>query len=171
MATVTQLNKGGISFFNRGAVTVYHTGDTSPATTTTGTDTTPVVTETYIARVFVPANSLLTGVSLLNGSAVAGNVTAILYDANGNPVAQSASTAQSGTAAYQAFAFATPYQATGPGLYFVGFQFNNTSARFRTHILGVFTAFKKTGETYGTATAITSPNSFTTGQGPIASTY
>lgn len=171
MATVGQLSKGGISLGGRGNVTVFHTGDAPPATTTTGTDTTPSVTETYVCRVLIPFNGLITGLSLLNGSAVAGNVTAILYDWNGAPVAQSASTAQSGTAAYQAFPFATPYNAVGPGLYFAGFQFNNTSARFRTHILGAFTAFKKTGETYGTATAVTNPNTFTTGVGPVASTY
>lgn len=171
MSSATQLSKGGIGFFNRGAVTVFHTGEASPQTTTTGTDTTPVVTETYVARVFIPANALLTGASLLNGSAVAGNVTAILYDWNGLPITQSASTAQSGTAAFQDFAFAAPYLAAGPGLYFIGFQFNNTSARFRSHVLGRFTAFKKTGETYGTATALTNPNSFTTGVGAIASTY
>jgi hypothetical protein len=171
MSTGGQLSKGGIGYGGRGTVSVHHTGGAAPDTTTTGTDTTPVVTETYIARVFIPANATITGASLLNGSAVAGNVTAILYDWNGNPVAQSASTAQSGTAAYQQFAFTTPFPAVGPGLYFIGFQFNNTSARFRTHILGNFTAFKKTGETYGTATVITSPNSFTTGVGPIADTY
>src|SRR4051812_37774461 len=173
MATAGQVAKGGINQFGAPdtEVSVYHTGDTSPPTTTTGTDTTPVVTETYVARVFIAANSTLTGVSLLNGSAVAGNVTAILYDRNGVPIATSASTAQSGTAAFQDFAFTSTIRARGPGLHFVGFQFNNTSARFRTHILGRFTAFKKTGETYGTATALTSPNSFTTGVGPIASTY
>lgn len=170
MATSGQLAfKGGITA--RGNVSAFATGDAPPTTTTTGTDTTPVVTETYIARVFIPINTLVTGISLLNGSAVAGNVTAILYDKDGYPVAQSASTAQAGTAALQAFAFATPYQAVGPGLYFVGVQFNNTSARFRTHILGAFTAFKKTGETYGTATQITSPNSFTTGVGPVGFVY
>lgn len=171
MATAGQLSKGGISLGNRGAITVFHTGEVGPTTTTTGTDTTPVVTETYAARVFIPVNGTITGASLLNGSAVAGNVTAILYDGAGVPVAKSATTAQSGTAAYQDFAFATPYAAVGPGLYFLGFQFDSTSARFRTHILGRFTAFKKTGETYGTATALTSPNSFTTGVGAIASTY
>lgn len=170
MATAGQLAfKGGIT--GRGTLVGIATGDAPPATTTTGTDTTPVVTETYIAPVFVPVNTLLTGVSALNGSAVAGNVTAILYDTNGYPVAQSASTAQSGTAALQAFAFATPFNAVGPGIYYVGLQFNNTSARFRTHILGAFPAFKKTGETYGTATAITPVATFTTAQGPIAFTY
>jgi hypothetical protein len=169
MATTSQLTKGGINA--KGNVTVYATGDAPPMTTTTGTDTTPVVTETYVARVFIPINALLTGINLLNGSAVAGNVTVILFDSAGVPVAKSATTAQAGTAAFQAVPFTAPYQAQGPGLYFIGLQFDSTSARFRTHILGVFTAFKKTGETYGTATAVTSPNSFTTGVGPIATTY
>lgn len=169
MATTSQLAKGGVGQF--GDVTVFATGDAPPSTTTTGTDTTPVVTETYIARVFIPANATLTGVSLLNGSAVGGNVTAVLYNRDGQPIAQSASTAQSGTAAYQAFPFTAPVRVRGPGLHFIGFQFNNTAARFRTHALGVFTAFKQTGQTYGTITSFTSPDTFTAGQGPIASTY
>lgn len=170
MATVVQLAfKGGIR--GRGAVSVYHTGEAAPSTATTGTDTTPSVTETYLARVFVPYNNTLTGLSILNGSAVAGNMTLYLYDANGAVAARTASTAQSGTAAYQQVPFTATYDAVGPGLYFIGVQFNNTSARFRTHILGNFTAFKTTGDTYGTAIAIASPNTFTTNLGPIASTY
>lgn len=172
MATNAQISKGGIgaAIPYRGT-TVFHSGGVAPTTTTTGTDTTPVTTETYLVEVFVPINGLYTGIALLNGSAVAGNVTAILYDSNGAPMAQSASTAQSGTAAYQSFAFSTPQQLRGPAEYIIGFQFNNTGARFRSHILGVFGASKKTGETYGTATAITVPTTFTTGQGPIASLY
>src|ERR1043165_6917631 len=100
MSTVLQTGKGGIGLGGRGAVTVFHTGEASPQTTTTGTDTTPVVTETYVARILIPHNALITGLSLLNGSAVAGNVTAILYDWNGAPIVTSASTPQSGTAAF-----------------------------------------------------------------------
>ena len=169
MATATQIAKGGVASI--GSVTAIPTGNAAPHSTTTGTDTTPVVTETYVASVYLPANAILTGASLLNGSAVAGNVTAILYDVNGVPIVQSASTAQSGAAGYQAFAFSTPVAEQGPGLYFIGFQFNNVSARFRSHTVGVFPAFKKTGETYGTATALTPVSTFTTGVGPIASVY
>lgn len=169
MATVSQLAKGGVNAL--GGHNVVNTGDALPATTTTGTDTTPAITETYVARVFLPVNASLTGVSILNGSAAAGNVTVILYDKDGVPVAQSASTAQSGTAAYQQIPFSAVYNAQGPGRYFVGVQFSSTSARFRTHILGNFPAFKKTGETYGTATALTVVSTFTTAVGPIASTY
>lgn len=150
---------------------VWATGDAPPSTATTGTDTTPATTETYVARVFIPLTCTLTGISLLNGSAVAGNVKVGLFDSLGNVVAQSASTAQSGTAAYQDFPFTATYTAIGPGQYFIGVQFNSTSARFRSHTVGRFTAFKKTGETFGTFTTLTSPNSFTTNLGPIASTY
>lgn len=172
MATTGQVAKGGINQFSPDAeYTAFSTGAAVPATTTTGTDTTPVVTETYVAAVFIPANTTVTGISALNGSAVAGNVTAILYDRNGVPIAQSASTAQSGTAAYQDFALSAPVRCRGPGIHYVGLQFNNTSARFRTHILGRFPAFKKTAEVYGTATALTPVATFTTAVGPIASTY
>lgn len=167
--TAKFLGRRGIA--SRGLKTVFPTGGVAPTTTTTGTDTTPATTETYIAEMFVPHNITGTGLSLLNGSAVAGNVTAILFDENGVPLGQSASTAQSGTAAYQAFAFATALELKGPAQYFVGFQFSSTSARFRTHTLGVFPASKKTGETYGTATTITTPTTFTTAVGPVASIY
>jgi hypothetical protein len=169
MATTTQIVRGGIR--SKGDVRVFHTGEVSPTTTTTGTDTTPATTVTYFARVFVPVNALLTGVSLLNGSAVAGNVTAILYDADGVALATSASTAQSGTAAFQAFPFSTAIDVQGPGRYWVAFQFSSTSARFRTHTLGVFPTGSATGGTYGTIPAITPTTTFTTAVGPVASTY
>jgi hypothetical protein len=142
-----------------------------PSTTTTGTDTTPVITETYIGEVYVANNCEATGVSLLNGSAVAGNVKLALYDGLGNVVAQTASTAQAGTAALQAVAFTAVAKIKGPATYFVGVQCSSTSARIRTHTLGVMAAAKKAGETYGTVTPITPPTTFTTALGPIASLY
>jgi hypothetical protein len=172
MATAGQVNKGGINpaLPTKLGSSVFHSGRAAPVATTTGTDTTPVVTETYIAEVYVDHNFLATGVKLLNGSAVAGNITAILYDANGAPIIQSASTAQSGTAAYQAFAFSATVQLPGPARYFIGIQCNNTGARFRSHPIGNFIAGKKTGETYGTPTAITT-STFTADLGPIADIY
>jgi hypothetical protein len=171
MTTASALNKGGIGpAIPYAGPTVFHSGAVGPATPTTGNDTTPSVTETYISEVFVPCNTQLTGVALLNGSAVAGNVTAYLYDSNGNVVAATASTAQAGTAAYQQIPFSAVVQAKGPARYFIGVQFNNTGARFRSHILGNFIAGKKTGETYGTPTAIAT-STFTTNLGPIADLY
>lgn len=172
MAQTGKVNKGGISpcFPTQLGATVFHSGRSAPVATTTGTDTTPVTTETYIVEVFVDHNFKATGVKLLNGSAVAGNITAHLYDANGAPIVSSASTAQSGTAAYQAFAFSAATDLPGPARYFVGIQCNNTSARFRSHAIGAFIAGKKTGETYGTATAITT-STFTADLGPICDLY
>lgn len=171
MATVGQVARGGIR--SKGIITIWPTGETAPMAATDGTDTTPVVTETYIARVAVLANATLTGVSIVNGSAVAGNVVVILYDDNGTVIANSAlaGTAQAGTAAYQDIPFTAPVDIQGPGRYFVGVQFSSTSARFRSHTFGRFPAFKKTGETFGTPTTITPVSTFTTNTGPIASVY
>lgn len=154
-----------------GARSEWATLDIFPSTTTTGTDTTPVVTETYIAEVYVANNCDATGVTILNGSAVAGNLKGALYDGLGNVVAQTASTAQSGTAALQAIAFTAVAKIKGPATYFIGVQCNSTSARIRTHTLGVMAAAKKTGETFGTITPITPPTTFTTALGPVASLY
>ena len=169
MATTTQINRGGI--VGRGTFNSFHTGDSPATSTTMGTDTTPVITETYISSVYIPENSTLTGVSILNGSAVAGNVTVGLADPNGNVIAQSASTAQSGTAAYQAIPFASATDVLGPGVYYVMVQFSSTSARFRTWPLGVFPTQKQTSQTYGTLTTVTPATTFTATVGPIASTY
>lgn len=172
MATAGQVNKGGIdpAMPIKLGSTVFHSGGVPPVATTTGTDTTPVTTETYISEIFVPHNVTVTGAAILNGSAVAGNVTIHLYDANGKPVISTASTAQSGTAAYQKIAFSATKKLVGPARYFIGLQCNNTLARFRSHPLGNFIAGKKTGETYGTATAITT-STFTADLGPIADLY
>lgn len=151
--------------------TVYHTGGVGVTAATEGTDTTPVVTEEYISEVFIPMNSLITGLSLLNGSLVAGNVIGILYDSNGAIVAQTASTAQAGAAGYQRIPLTAPYLARGPADYFIGFRFNNTGARFRSHVLGNFPTTRKTGQTFATLTALTPPTTFTTNWGPIADTY
>lgn len=150
----------------------FHTGEVAPMTTTSGNDTTPVVTEVYVARVFVPANTTITGLALLNGSAVAGNIQGALYNSAGVLVANTASTAQAGTAAYQQVALTTPYAAKGPASFYIAWSFNNTGARFRTHILGNFGAGKLTGQVYGTIpTPITVPATFTTNLGPVSDTY
>lgn len=154
-----------------GNPTAFGTCHGLPHAATSGTDTTPVVTETYIAGVFVPYTATLTGISVLNGSAVAGNLNAILYDSNGYIVASSGSVAQSGTASLQALPFTAAPTVVGPAQYYVGLQCSSTSARFRSHTIGVDAAGKKTGETFGTATNITPPTTFTTALGPIATTY
>lgn len=164
---------GGTAVSSGTGPTVWHSGGVGANSTTMGTDTTPSVTETYIAEVYVPINTTLTGVSVLNGSAVAGNMQISLATSAGVPIAAAltASTAASGTAAFQQVPFATPYAAIGPAKYFILLQNNNTSNRFRSHAVGNFGASKKTGETFGTFTTVTAPTTFTTGQGPVADVY
>ncbi len=145
------------------------TGGNAPALNSEGNDTTPSITELYLAEIYVPANVTLTGVALFNGSAVAGNVTLAIYDAAGNFLAKSASTAQAGIDAYQLVPLALSLTA---GTYYVAAQFDNTGARFNSHVFGNFGAGKLTGQTYGTLpSGLTMPTTFTTALGPIASFY
>jgi hypothetical protein len=172
VARNNQVNSGGINAaLGLKASSVWHSGGAAAVTTTQGTDTTPVVTETYVARLFIPVNCTLTGLSLLNGSVASGNITMALADSAGNIVAQTASTAQSGTAAYQQVPFTATKSVKGPAEYFALLQVDNTTARFRSHTLGNFKAGKLTGTVYGTITNITPPTGFTASLGPICDSY
>ena len=152
--------------------TVFHTGGVGPGVAAFGTDTTPAVTETYICQVDIPENATLTGLSVLNGSAVSGNISVALANSAGAVVASSASTnAGSGTNAYQQIPFSATYAAKGPAKYFALVQYSATTARYRTHILGNFGAAKKTSETYGTFTTVTAPTTFATAGAIVADTY
>lgn len=160
--------------FSAGGKTVYpslfHTGGSPAKVSTEGTDATPVITETYICAVYVPEGCTLTGIRVMNGSVASGNIKLGLADSTGAVVASTASTAMSGTDAYQQVAFSSTYAAT-QGTYFVLLQIDNTTARMNMHTFGSFPASKKTSETYGTFTTITPPTTFTTAVGPIATLY
>lgn len=146
------------------------TGNIPAYVSTFGNDNTPVITETYIAQVDVPHACTLTGIAVLNGTVASGNIIVALADDTGAVVAKSASTAMSGTAAYQRVPFTATVDIVG-GTYFVLQQVDNTTARLRGHVLGNFGASKKTGETYGTFTTVTPPTTFTANLGPVASLY
>lgn len=153
------------------APTVFHSGGIAPFAVATGTDATAVNTETYIVEVFVPVQTTLTGVKWLGLATSTGNVQFCLADSTGAVItaACSASTATAGSATYQTAAFAVAYAAK-PGKYFILMQ-NSGSNHFRAHAVGNFGASKKTGETYGTFTAVTPPTTFTADLGPIADLY
>jgi hypothetical protein len=154
------------------AATVFHTGGTGATAAAAGTDTTPVVTETYYCEVFIPHNTTLTGLSVLNGTAVSGNIKVGLANSAGAVVASSASTtAGSGTNAYQSIAFSTTYAAVGPAKYFALVQYAATTARYRVHVVGNFGAGKVTSETYGTFTSGYATTVFATAGAIIADTY
>lgn len=170
------VSTGGIAASAGSSVSprVWYTCNEPAIASTSGNDSTPSVTEMYVAEIFVPANSTVTGVALFNGSATgSGNVQVSMYTAAGAPItaAQSASTAISGTDAYQLVPFAAPWAAVGPATYYVATEYNNTGTRFNTHVVGTCGAGKITGTTYGTFAAMTPPTTFTTALGPIASLY
>lgn len=149
-----------------------HTGDLPAHSTTPGTAQTPVITETYFAEVFVPATFLATGIAVFNGTDVTGNILVGLFKPDGTLVAQSASTAGSGTAQYQRVPFTATVVVPGPATYYVGRQASSATARPCAHVAGNFGAGKTTGDTYGTLpTSPTLPTTFTTALGPIASLY
>lgn len=156
--------------FFGGSPRCVHTGDTPVKASTDGTDSTPVVTETYIAEVYIPEASRVTGFASFQGSVAAGNCVVALYDNFGRPVARSASTAVVGTDAFQRVPFTAPVNCP-PGTYYVGIQYNNTSNRNNNHPIGNFGAGKKTGEVFGTITTITPPTTFTANQGPMGGLY
>lgn len=149
-----------------------HTGSNPPAVSTDFSDYTVVVTETIRSEIFVPANTSSTGVAIFNGSAVAGNLTGYIIDSTGAQIATTASTAQSGTDAYQRIAWtAGPIALVGPATYWIAFQGNNTGGKINTHTIGNFGADKQTGTVFGTLTVAASPTTFTTALGPVATLY
>lgn len=152
-----------------------HTGSLAVVVATAGTDTTPAITETYYAAVFIPSNTTVTGVRVLLGSATEGEIKVGLFNSAGAVVATSATTDISAVTAntYAEVAFTSTYPAVGPATYYVGLLNSSTSNRFRSHALGAFPAAKTTGETYATGfTTIAAPaTTFTAAQGPIATLY
>lgn len=149
-----------------------HVGGEPAIASTSGTDATPVATEVYIGEVFVPCNMTLTGLAVFNGSVASGNMKVGLANSAGAIVATSATTAMSGTDAYQRVPFTATYAAKGPATYYALQFLDNNTARIKTHTVGNFGASKQTGQTYATGfTTITPPTTFTTALAPIASLY
>lgn len=171
-ATGAVTASGGVSAAAGSPVVAWANG-LVPPTTTTGTDTAPAAGTVYYSSLFVPVSCTLTGISVLNGSAVGTDKwIGTLYDSAGAVVANSAlaGITCSGTAAMQALAFTSSYSAVGPGLYFLSVSCNGTTARFRSQVIGVGYTGSAAGS-FGTLAAITPPSTFTTNLGPIAAVY
>jgi hypothetical protein len=162
---------GGFSVAPRGL----HAQGVPATAATSGNDSTPSITETYIQSIFVPANMTITGVKVFNGSDVTGNIRVGLANAvTGAPIAAAltASTAGSGTDAYQTIPFATPYAAVGPANYLVCVQYSSATARYNTHTVGTDPVIVQTGTVYGTMPTVSPlPTTFTTNVGNIISFY
>lgn len=149
------------------------TGNWKPLAITDGSETVCTITDSYVTEIFIPATTTVTGVSVVNATAVAGNIQIGLADSTGAPItaARSASTAASGTAVYQRVPFAAPYVAAGPATYYIQLQCSNTGYKFRTHTVGDFSAQVQTSGTYGTFVSFTPSGSFSTTVAPVASLY
>lgn len=164
---------GGFTFSPR----LCHTGDNPAMVSTDGTNLSVVVTELYVAEVFIPANCTVTGAAVFWGDATEGNAKVMLFNSAGTRVAISASTDVSGFTADSygtRIAFSATYAAVGPATYYVGVIADTNTNRINTHTLGSFGAGKITGLVYATESgyaSITVPTTFTTGLGPIASLY
>lgn len=151
---------------------LFHSGGIPPQVSTDGTDQTPVITEFYVCEIFVPCVTQITGLSVFNGSAVSGNLKVGLADSSGVVKAFSASTAQSGTDAFQRIPFTLKFNAVGPATFYSLVFIDNTTGRLNTHTFGDFAAGKITSQTYATGfTNFTPPTTFTTTLGTIASLY
>lgn len=157
-----------------------HTGGVPAMATGDGTNATTNTANTiYLAEIFVPANCTATGIAVFNGTAVAGAGKAILYKRTGATtgvaVAQSASTNMAGPTSYQLIPFTATVDLLGPGTYFVGMIYDDTTHDLRGHTLGAFaTGTYATGVTYATDSTlqtVTLPTTFAATTGPIASLY
>lgn len=154
-----------------------HTGAMAAQISTEGTDLAIVVTELYVAEVFIPCNMTVTGLAAFWGSATNGNATVMLFNSAGTRVAISASTdvsAYTNDSYGSRIAFTATYAAVGPATYYVGVICDDNTNKLNTHILGNFGAGKITGLVYATQSgyaSITVPTTFTTGLGPIATLY
>jgi hypothetical protein len=136
---------------------------------TMGLATSASANSLWIAEVFIDRTVLLTGIGILNGATVAGNSIVGLYDTSGNLIASSASTANSGTNAFQEFSFTSTITVKGPARYFISVIANNGNHIIRTISPtdpGVLTNVVLQGG-FALPSTITVPASASNGAGPI----
>jgi hypothetical protein len=93
------------------------------------TQLTPTANRVYVEQVELHRTQTFTGITVALGAAAAGNALSTLYDAAGNKVASSGSTAMTGGVnTYSPVPFTTPYTAKGPGRYFIAVSTDTATA-------------------------------------------
>jgi len=136
-----------------------------------GTNTTPVSGTIYYAQLNLPVGLTITKIGCMNGgTASTNNLVYGLYDSSGTLVANTAlaGVTATGTDAFQEIATTASYVAV-PGVYYVAWQTNGTTTRFRTAAASTYITMA-TGSvtgTFGTLASITPPTSFTADKGPF----
>ena len=133
----------------------------------------PVVGTFYVAEIFIPVNTTLTGIYLFNGATLAGNVAVALYDTNGNLVANSGPTAQANANYYQPIPFTAPVSVAGPARYFIVVTFSNATATFFAYATGFAKSILITGQTIGVWPTLLAPlpTVFVAIAAPVTATY
>ena len=149
------------------AYTALQTNGTAPAANT----------QIECSELDLPFGQNLTGLAILNGTTVGtDNHWVILYDASGNVLANSATAGAvtAGASTYQKYAFTSKFYAVGPNRYFACYGSNGTTDTVRHAITGTndnILGGAVTGQTFGTAAAITPPATFTTAKAPYFLAY
>lgn len=135
-------------------------------------------TTLYCTELNITESTLLTGISVLNGTTVTGNARyVILYDSTGIALANSALAGQASVTAsvYENYAFTKTFYATAPNRYFGCIQDNAVgSTTVRMAVTGTndnILTKGQTGATFGTVPTLTVPTSFTTAVGPYITAY
>jgi hypothetical protein len=149
------------------AYTALQTSGTAPAANT----------QIECSELDLPFSMYLSGLGPLNGTTVGTDKHwVLLYDSAGAVLANSATAgATTSTASiYQKYSFVTPYYAVGPARYFACYGSNGTTDTIRHAVTGTndnILGGAVTGQTFGTAAAITVPSSFTTAKVPYFLTF
>lgn len=164
---------------------LFHTGGCPALDSAAGNNSTPVVTEIYLAELLVTVQCTPTGIAVFNGSDVTDSVKCALFDEGGTMIAATADTQCANADTYQRHPFTVGADGSTaflygttllPGSYYIGCIYDGTTSRYNTHAVGSFGAGKLTGHVYATAfvttgKSVTPPITFTTALGPIASLY
>jgi hypothetical protein len=137
----------------------------------------PTVSGTfYYAALFIPVTVTLTGVIACTGTAGGSDswIVALWPGAGGAALAWSALSGIAAPAANtkKAFPFTGQVTVPGPGVYIIGIQSNGTHDKilvFPNAIEGFITGV--VGGTFGTVPSLTPATSYTTGEGPMVTTY
>jgi hypothetical protein len=137
-----------------------------------GTNTTPVSGTIYYAQLNLPVGITISKIGCMNGgTAATDKLIYALYNSAGTLVANTSlsGVTATGTDQFQEIALATNYAAV-PGLYFVAWQDNGTTTRFRTAATATYVTQitgSQTG-TFATLPSITSvATTFTADVGPF----
>lgn len=158
------------------SIPIPNTGGTA-YTSINSTGTAPSATVMNCTEVVLPYNKLLTGIGILNGTAIGtDNHLVALYDSTGNLIANSAvaGVLAASASTYQQISFTSKYYAVGPATYFACMQSNGTTATVRMIVTGTQDTFLTkgvTGQTFGTLASFTVPTTFTTAVGPYVSLF